>query len=248
MELSSIADTNLNTLSPTTVVSADGDNGKPTSSPIVHYIYNESIEGFKVSIDLTPEEKGDSLLLAGPAIMRFVGITSSFSLNFDYLILYAFPDLPVRIKTSADTTLFPRFIHRPKGEYLFDKNPFYFADMDYDGEKELVVVRHLWGPRGAIGYQVFNTDGTERTDKPISMIDSQTTFNPKAKTITLNYYHGVIIGSTALQYSKTSDGRFALTDSTQIFHRINGNTITDSLRMHYQPINGEMVLIKTEVL
>lgn len=210
--------------------------------PIVHIIYKEKVHGFSVSIDLIPEEIEDELWLQGPAKLFFSSDDTSFVIENERFYLGGFNKIPYQIKITQDTTFFPKYIHRPQGKLLFDDSPFYFADMDFDGEDELVIVLPLWGPRGSKWYQVFELDGTERKDRPIREIDSQTTFNRRAGTIKLDYYHGIMIGSVELEFKHQGNGRFALTDSTRIFY---GTDFTDSIRYHYRVVDGEMVLYET---
>lgn len=134
---------------------------------------------------------------------------------------------------------------KPKGQMLYDQEPFFFADVDFDGTEELIIVDLQAGPRGSNAYRVFEPDGTEREDDPFVGINDWTTFNASEKSITLFYYYGVIIGGTQLKYRRQRDGTFALTDSTHIDYKVD---FSDSLRTHYRKKGNKMVLVKQEVV
>ena len=134
---------------------------------------------------------------------------------------------------------------KPKGQMLYDQEPFFFTDIDFDGTEELIIVELQAGPRGANAYRVFEPDGTEREDDPFIGISDWTTFNASEKSITLFYYYGVILGGTQLKYRRQRDGTFALTDSTHIDYKTD---FSDSLRTHYRKQGNEMALVKQEVV
>lgn len=194
-------------------------------APIIHILYSRPVNGFTVSIDIEPRVKGDTLFVEGPAKMHFKRDESSFVIDVDCLYMSSFDGIPNRIKKAEVTTIRHRYQKRPDWRFLFDENPFYFADFDFDGQDELIIVQPLCGPRGMTYYQVFELDGTERKDRPLREIDDLSTFNFEEENIRLHRYHGVVIGSVELLFKHIGGGRFQLTDSTKI---VNG------IRRHYE--------------
>ena len=213
--------------------------------PIIHVIYNEKVHGFSVSIDFIPGEIEDTLRLLGQAKIHFLNDDTSFVIENDWYHLSYFKEFPGFIKKTQETTFFPKYIRRPQGKYLFDANPFYFADMDFDGEDELVLPLPAEGPRGATWYKVFELDGTERKDLPLGDIDDWTIFDRKAETITLDKYYGLYLDSYEMVYKHQGNGQFILTDSTTIVFGHTETSAFDSIRYHYRVVDGEMILYET---
>ena len=93
---------------------------------------------------------------------------------------------------------------------LFSDEAFFFSDIDYDGEDELVIMDWGGGMHGVIGFRVFEQDGTLRNDPPFSNIDEFTKFNPNEKTITLFYVEDLETErSKAIVYQRNKEGSFS---------------------------------------
>lgn len=70
--------------------------------------------------------------------------------------------------------------------YLSEKSPFFFSDVDFDGEDEFVVNLYEYGTYGSNLYAVYEPDFTLRTDEPFVYIQNeQCVFDSINKTITI---------------------------------------------------------------
>lgn len=71
-------------------------------------------------------------------------------------------------------------------DYLSDESPFYFTDIDFDGEDEFVVNLYKYGTYGSNLYAVYEPDFTLRKDEPfIYLQNEQCVFDSINKTITI---------------------------------------------------------------
>ena len=71
-------------------------------------------------------------------------------------------------------------------DYLSDESPFYFTDIDFDGEDEFVVNLYKFGTYGSNLYAVYEADFKLRKDEPfIYLQNEQCVFDSINKTITI---------------------------------------------------------------
>ena len=71
-------------------------------------------------------------------------------------------------------------------DYLSDESPFYFTDIDFDGEDEFVVNLYKFGTYGSNLYTVYEADFKLRKDEPfIYLQNEQCVFDSINKTITI---------------------------------------------------------------
>ena len=210
--------------------------------PTVIIKYDQPINGYMVTVKLHPLE-GEHY---GPAEMQFSNANNGFTVNVD-----SFDKVHFNYETTLHDgdTITLHYTPLPERQVISPDCTFFFSDVDFDGTKELIVREPLAGPRGIGAYHIYELDGTQREDKPLSAIDDMTDFNTAEKSITLNYYYGIILGFTSLKYCLQEDGLFALTDSTHTDYKMQtiNDIITDSVRVHYHRQGDKMVLIKTEV-
>lgn len=77
--------------------------------------------------------------------------------------------------------------YTPKStDYLSDESPFYFTDIDFDGEDEFVVNLYKYGTYGSNLYAVYEADFKLRKDEPfIYLQNEQCVFDSINKTITI---------------------------------------------------------------
>lgn len=77
--------------------------------------------------------------------------------------------------------------YTPKSaDYLSDESPFYFTDIDFDGENEFVVNLYKYGTYGSNLYAVYEADFKLRKDEPfIYLQNEQCVFDSINKTITI---------------------------------------------------------------
>lgn len=215
---------------------------EPEEEAVVHIVYTQPINGFEVTVDIYPEADGDRLKHYGPAELHFKKGNTEFTVeiddfsedHFDYETTFL-PGQTVMIKPTP----------LPAGEMISDVCTIFCSDVDFDGQKELLIREPLIGIRGTNGYHVYEQDGTERDDVPFYAVCDMSTFNASERSITQHEYYGVILGSNHLKYRRQKDGSFALTDSTHIDYKVD---FTDSIRVHYRKQGDQMVLVKKEVV
>ena len=70
--------------------------------------------------------------------------------------------------------------------YLSEKSPFFYSDVDFDGEDEFIVNLYEYGTYGSNLYAVYERDFELRTDEPfIYLQNEQCAFDSINKTITI---------------------------------------------------------------
>ena len=214
---------------------------EPEEENVVHIVYTQPINEFEVTVDMYPDADGDILKHYGPATLHFKKGSTIFTVEIE-----AFSDDHFNGETlfRAGQTVKIKPTSLPPGEKISDVCTIFFSDVDFDGQKELLVREPFYGPRGTNGYHVYEQDGTERDDVPFYAISDMTEFNASEKSITQHEYFGVILGSNRLKYRRLRDGSFALTDSTHIDYKVD---FSDSLIVHNRKQEVKMVLIKKEV-
>ncbi len=201
---------------------------------LVHFRYSQPVNGYTVTIDWQPGTER--------AELHFTKGDTSFS-----VMSYSFDPQMFDFPTEG-TDIRLHYKPKPQGRMLYDKEPFSFADVDFDGVEELLITCLLEGPRGMTAYTVYEPDGTEREDAPFWDISDLTDFKASEKAIVQNQYWGALIGGTRLKYRRQQNGTFALTDSTFIEYTIRGDEMVDSIRVHYRRQGGKMVLVRKEVV
>lgn len=87
------------------------------------------------------------------------------------------------------------YIEKDQTEYLTDQTPFFFQDIDFDGEDELLITKWQCGSRGSSTYDVYKVQSNEYSleipkleEKPFTILENEkTTFDSKNKRITIQY-------------------------------------------------------------
>ncbi len=201
---------------------------------LVHFSYSQPVNGYTVTIDWQPGTER--------AELNFTKGGTSFS-----VMSYSFDPQMFDIPTDG-THIQLRYKPKPQGWMLYDKEPFFFSDVDFDGVNELLITCPQEGPHGMTAYTVYELDGTEREDAPFWDISDLTDFKASEKAIVQNQYWGAMIGGSRLKYRRQQDGTFTLTDSIFFEYTIRGDETVDSIRFHYRKRGEEMVLVKKEVV
>ena len=124
----------------------------------IHVIYNQSCNGYRVSMDFMKDGEVDN---RGFATFSFQKPQHSFSVNCDMFVLPK-----AAVENDIDTIRLDYVAPAPD-EYLSDKSPFYFKDMDFDGEEELVITGSHCSWYGSNQYEVFKVFNR---DTPIRMV------------------------------------------------------------------------------
>ena len=143
---------------------AVSENLQIESPDTIHICYTEPINDYTVTINVTPEEPGDS----GPAVITFTKDEITFSVCIDDVITDAY-ELNNLVKDSNDIVL--EYVPKPKDSMLYSKELFFFSDIDFDGVEELIILDYGQGTHGVHAYRVFEQDGTQRTDPPYDKLD-----------------------------------------------------------------------------
>lgn len=149
----------------------------------IHVIYNQRCNGYCVSMDCMKDGEGDNW---GSATFTFQKPQNSFSVHCDMFVL------PMEAVENDIDTIWLDYVAPAPDEYLSDKSLFYFKDMDFDGEEELVIrgAHCSWyGSNQYDVYKVFNRDKPQKmVDEPFEwagqpMSDRWTEYIPKERKI-----------------------------------------------------------------
>ena len=156
-----------------------------TVSQSITLMYKRPVNGYNVSVEWLGAEIIDDDLAFGKVLIHFKkNDGTGFSV---YHFGYWDEGLRVSdIKTRSNKTIELEYI--PKDDmYLATRSPFYFADMDFDGQDELVVVGWKGGRQYAHTYDVYDISdyyADKKTTPPFDNVELDiTTFNPKKKQI-----------------------------------------------------------------
>ena len=157
----------------------------------IHVIYNQRCNGYCVSMDFMKDGEGDNW---GSATFTFQKPQNSFSVHCDMFVL------PMEAVENDIDTIWLDYVAPAPDEYLSDKSPFYFKDMDFDGEEELVITGSHCSWYGSNQYDVFkvcNRDTPIRmTGEPFEwagqpMSDRWTEYIPNERSIMCWFSSGV---------------------------------------------------------
>ena len=152
----------------------------------IHVICNQLVNGYRVSMDMLMDGEEDNW---GFAVFTFQKPQHSFTINCDLFVL------PIEAVQNTVDTIRLDYVSPAPEEYLSDKSLFYFKDMDFDGEEELVIrgAHCSWyGSNQYDVYKVFNRDKPQKmVDEPFEwagqpMSDRWTEYIPKERKIIIN--------------------------------------------------------------
>ena len=174
----------------------------PITSKEYHVRYDRPINGYTVTAVIEPYEDADW----GSAVLTFTKGNTSFSVYVDSFTKEGFS-----LKGyDASEEIVLQYVPKPKDVILYDKEPFCFTDIDYDGVEEILVLESGGGVHGVNAYLIFEKDGTQREDGPFKEFDEHVEFDAKNKTITRYYYEDAESERTNLIYKYQKDGLFRL--------------------------------------
>ena len=107
--------------------------GQQRSTQTIFYVrYDKPINGFTVTAEIEPYEESDW----GPTTLTFSKGDISFSVYVD-----AFTKEGFSLKGyDASEEIVLQYLPKPKDVILYDKEPFCFTDIDYDGVDEILVL------------------------------------------------------------------------------------------------------------
>lgn len=168
--------------------------------------YRQEVKGYQVKVEFM-QKYGEFIF--GQAILYFSKPGHTFKVYCD-----AFSDeqlIPnktndVKGKKSIDLSKLKEgsqislnYIPPKANEYLSAHSPFYFKDMDFDGEEELVINNLCMGSRGSNEYDVFKVLHVEKplrlkglpfTDDLYKITNYNVEYEPKTKSVVDKRYDG----------------------------------------------------------
>ena len=141
---------------------------------VIHLHYKQEVKGYKVSVDFV---QSYSDLNFGKSILRFTKPDHSFQIYCDafsdeQLIADDTPYVKSQkainlAKLKPGANIYLNYVNPKSSEYLSASSPFYFKDMDFDGEEELVINNLEMGSRGYNTYDIFKVLGS---DSPLRLM------------------------------------------------------------------------------
>lgn len=156
--------------------------------PQVHIEYRQRVNGYKVDIlwlSFCPEGEESEI---GQSIMHFTH--NNGNEFYVYCPFYSDTHLYRNGYIVRDDDYIILDYVEKDDEYLSSASPFYFSDMDFDGEDELVIVNWVSGAKGGHIYDVYDVYQYEVIKKPNPPFDDLqqyfTKYQPGEKTI-INY-------------------------------------------------------------
>ena len=160
-----------------------------TVSQSISLIYKRPVNGYNVSVEWLGADIIDDDLAFGEVLIHFKkNDGTGFSV---YHFGYWDEGLRVSdIKTRSNKTIELDYI--PKNDmYLATRSPFYFDDMDFDEQDELVIVGWKGGRQYAHLYDVYeisDSSAHKKTTPPFDTIElGISKFDPKKKQIIHSY-------------------------------------------------------------
>lgn len=159
------------------------------AQPALLIKYKSPVNGYNVVVEWLGADIIDESLAFGDVLIHFKkNDGTGFTVHN---IAYWDEGLNVSdIETKTSKTIELEYI--PKNDkYLATRSPFYFADMDFDGQDELVVVGWKGGRQYAHTYDVYDISdyyADKKTTPPFDNVELDiTTFAPKKKQIIHSY-------------------------------------------------------------
>ena len=175
--------------------------------PRIFIKYKQPVNGYDVTVMCFPYnytyDKEREIEIWGNALLYFEKEDSRFCIynkSFSDSVLYYVNEQEVRDNMILELDYLPKSTK----EYLSHNSPFFFSDVDFDGEEELIINNWKWGIRHCNTYDVYkitNNDVKQLTEAPfinptgkISNYNSE--FDSVNKTITIHkrigsaYYGG----------------------------------------------------------
>ena len=175
--------------------------------------YPTEIEGYRVRVYWKPVKIKYAYVI-GPAILEFSNAkdSTSFTLTSNH---FSVPKSTLKFKYNEDSTQIKGFNERRlqmayKGVPLDSKaggfgsanEPFFFADVDFDQIKELLITEADQGQRGTAIFKVYQFDDSynapepsEMSAEPFASLDALSTIDYGNKSITIENSNGAYTSS-----------------------------------------------------
>lgn len=252
------------------------------SNGVVYLYYRQKVNGYRVWVEFDrsfEQMRGQAgfSIYVGRAILHFSMPQHSFDVYCE-----EFSDEALKVWDLTDTTFYKKkrgiidlsklkggetvhldYIRPKEGEYLSDSSPFYFKDMDYDGEKELVVNNIAMGCRGYNTYDVFKVFhgskplrlvGLPFTDQSFKITNYNVEYEPSNKCVLDKRYDGFDAyghyryQSVLVNTKKGQRRAFILIDSEDMgFYHLNNSQPSDTVVLiqpfkKYERIDGKIIM------
>lgn len=249
------------------------------ANEIIYLHYRQKVNGYRVVIEYKPSYDLDY----GEAILCFSKKGHSFKVycncfSDEHLAANDYPYRRIRntinlSKIKPGKHIYLDYTKPKKGEYFSSSSPFYFKNMDYDGEEELVINNIGLGTKNHNTYDVFKVFNVEKplrligrpfTDDPYTkngykITDYNVEYEPKTQSIIDNRYDGAWSYGHYRYKSIPANGKdglrrvFVMEDAEDIgYYRLNGVAASDSINTiqpykKYKRVDGRLVLIERGV-
>ena len=242
---------------------------------VIHLHYRQKVNGFRVSVEFI--QSYDDLNF-GKAILTFSQQGHSFQVFCDEFSdeqLIADDTPYVKSQKAINlTTLKPgaeirlNYVRPKSKEYLSNSSPFYFKDMDFDGEEELVVNNLQMGARGYNTYDVFKVfhvkkpqrlKGLPFTDGLYKITNYNVEYEPQTQSVLDKRYDGFDAYGHYRYKSIPAHGKdalqrvFILEDAEDLgFYHPKDKSASDSVNLiqpykKYERVNGKIILTERGV-
>ena len=217
--------------------------------------YKQKVNGYDVSVKVFTDSIQEEYL--SDIATREAELT--FKRDGQQLIVenpcYADRSLTAESLTSGMTIDYIPFEMSESGTFRGNQSPFFFFDVDFDGEDELLVC--LWeemGYRGYHAYQAYETNvgsGNHQLspmqDEPFNELNDYTEFDPINKTISIP--QGVGLKMNGEKVYGLVDGSFTLIERVQYdWEHTKGVKYEPCAPTiyHYKIVNGTEILDRIE--
>ncbi len=245
-----------------TKISETGNNHKiekteNVGNDLIRVSYNQKVNGYQVNVLWKPKTlRYDNAI--GPAILEFSNGEYEFTLTNNY---FALPVKLTELRTDEN-----KIVGIDKSQICIDYKeptignetfnsidvPFLFIDLNFDGNKELVLTKFKEGQRSGDSYDAYSFNNGElepdlyqiTSQKPYSEIDFLTKLNGENKELILYSSGGFCIGAS--QTYSLKDGQFEL---TKIIRMERDDDIEKCYELIYSVENGlEKMISKKEII
>lgn len=223
-------------------------------SDFLKITYNQKVNGYDVNVIWKPKTiRYDNAV--GPAILEFKNGESEFTITNNY---FALPTETVDLRINEN-----KVVGINKNNISLDYNepnignesfesidvPFVFMDLDFDGNKELIITKANQGQRFGDAYDAYSFEYGElepdlyqiTNQEPFSEIDFMTKLDKENKELVL-YGSGGICFDTFKTYS-LSNGRFSL---TKIVRMERDDDAGKCFKLTYNVVDGNEKLVSKE--
>ena len=242
---------------------------------VIHLYYRQKVNGFSVSVEFI--QSYDDLNF-GKSILTFSKQGHTFQVFCDEFSdeqLIAEDTPYVRSQKAINlTTLKPgaeiylNYVKPKINEYLSESSPFYFKDMDFDGEEELVVNNLQMGDRGYNTYDVFKVFNVKKpqrlkglpfTNDLYKITNYNVEYEPQTQSVLDKRYDGFDAYGHYRYKSIPACGKgtlqrvFILEDAEDLgFYHPKDKTASDSVNLiqpykKYERVNGKIILTERGV-